>query len=1157
MRAEGGIGLRALSVLVAVLSGGAATGQEFRGTILGRVTDPSGAVVAGVRVAVTNQATGARVNVQSNQEGNYSAPFLLPGRYAVEAEAPGFRRLVRQGIVVQVDDRVTVDLSLELGSTADAVNVTAESPLLQTAGADLGQVVDRHFVERLPIASRNPMMLVDLAPGVLGSSASGTDYGTDGQTQIAINGGSGGRGGNEITIDGIPNTNPRGGARVVTVPISDAVEEFKVHTTMFDASFGRSNAGALTFSTRSGTNRYHGSVHDYLRNRALNANSWSRNRLGQTKPVESYNLWGGAVGGPVRLPKWLGPLAYDGREKTFFFVYYEDSLKKNPGSPLDRVPTAAERQGDFSQTLAPRGAPLQIYDPDSTRISGSTVTRTPFAGARIPAGRLNPVGVAVMNLYPLPNLDGPTRINSYNWTASNPTKIETGNLGLRIDQAAGSRQRLFGRYSTVSRYQGKDPNYFVGRYNDDFIRRKFHTLAVDDSILIARTLFASLRYGFARTVLELWKDGKDRDPAVLKLPEVVVRNQATPGWPRFNLGEGIPQVGGRYRKPTNDTHALLATLNQLKGRHTLKLGADYRLVRWNDFNPGEYGPGTFTFNSAFTRSDPDRSASSDTSGTAMASLLLGLPVSGGIGYVSPLSLQSHYLGLFLQDDLKLSARLTLNLGLRYELETPFTERYDRISYGFDEKAAVPVTIPGREIRGGILFVNQNGLPRRQGRVDRNNFGPRFGFAYALGSRTVARGGYGLFFASGIVNQQDQDPVRIRSFDAITQYVASFDNNRTPAPGTNLSSPFPHGLSRPTGTELGLATELGNSIEFVDPARKLPYTQQWQFGLQRNLGWQTVVEAAYVGTHSLKLFGSYDLNQKPDSYLALGAEESKSVLNPFYGVFPATSTLGQGEKFAQGRLWVRFPQFTNVVMSGVNAGRALYHGLQMRVQKRLSHGLALVGSYTNSKTMEYDPYSLVNERHYRAVSDVDRPQVFRLFATYELPVGRKRALGGDWPRWLDSTAGGWEISGVLRLTSGEALSVTERRGRPIPVRNPRLSGSVKDRLGDRLDAATRLPANPYFDIGAWQVLASDYVITPEPPRLDWLRGPRERLVTLALRKSFRFSEAAGLEVRAEIDNPTNSPAFANPGTDMSNPSRFGVITGSSDPRSFQMGAKLRF
>ncbi|MBM3746006.1 MAG: TonB-dependent receptor [Acidobacteria bacterium] len=1147
-----GIALAALSALVVGLSVRVSVAQEFRGTILGSVTDPSGAVVAGAKVAVTGEATGARVEVQSNPEGNYHVPFLLPGRYTVEVESAGFRRLIREGIIVQVNDRITLNLSLELGATADAVNVTADSPLLQTANADLGQVVDRHFVDRLPIAARNPMTLVDLAPGVLGSSG---DYGTDGQTQIAINGGSGGRGGNEITVDGIPNTNPRGGARVVTVPISDAVEEFKVHTTMFDASYGRSNAGALTFSTRSGTNRYHGSVHDYFRNRALNANSWSRNRLGQTKPVESYNLWGGTLGGPVRIPGWLGPLAYDGRDKTFFFLYYEDSLRKNPGGPLDRVPTAAERQGDFSQTLAPKGAQLQIYDPFSTRVSGSTVTRTPFPGARIPAGMLNPVGVAVLSLYPLPNLDVPTRINAYNWTASNPTKIETGNLGLRVDQVIGARHRLFGRYSTVNRYQGKDPNYFVGRYNDDFIRRLFQTVALDDSILISPTLFASLRYGYARTVLELWKDGKDRDPATLKLPDIIVRNQATAGWPRFNLGESLPQIGGRYRKPTNDTHALLATLNQLVGRHTLKFGADYRLIRWNDFNPGEYGPGTFTFNSVFTRSDPERSTTSDTSGTAMASLLLGLPASGGLGYVSPLSLQSHYLGAFLQDDIKLTPKLTLNLGLRYEVETPFTERYDRISYGFDEKAAVPVSVPGMEIRGGILFVNQGGLPRRQGKVDRNNFGPRFGFAYAVRPKTVFRGGYGVFFSSGIVNQQDQDPVRIRSFDATTQYVASIDGNRKPF--TTISDPFPNGLSQPTGTQLGLATELGNSIEFLDPNRTLPYIQQWQFGLQREMGWQTVVEAAYVGVHSLRLFGSYDLNQKPDQFLALGAAENTSVPNPFYGVFPATSTLGQGRTSTQGRLWVRFPQFTSVTMNGVNAGRALYHGLQVRLQKRLSHGLAWVVNYTSSKTLEYDPYSLVNERHYRTVSDVDRPQVLRLFATCELPVGRKRALGAGWPRWLDLVAGGWEASGVLRLTSGEPLSIAERRGRPVPLRNPRLSGSVKDRLGDHLDPVTRLPMNPYFDTGAWQALASDYVISPEPPRLDWLRGPRERLLTLALRKLFRFSETADLEIRAEIDNPTNTPAFGNPGTNMSGPTTFGVITSGGGPRTFQVGAKLKF
>jgi len=1143
------LGLLALLVVVQPVSG-----QEFRGAILGRITDPSGAVVSGAKVTITNEETGVSVEAASNQEGNYNVPFLLPGRYTVTAETSGFKRAVRPGIIVQVNAKLTVDFTLELGATTEALTVTAESPLLQTASADLGQVVDRHLIDRLSV--HNAVNLIDLAPGVIGG---GGDYTSNAQNDITINGGSGGTRGNEMTVDGIPNVNPRQSGLFVTVPAADAVEEFKVHTTMFDASNGRSTAGALSFSTRQGTNEFHGSAHDFYRNRALNANSWSNNRNRLPKPPVDYNMWGGTIGGPVRLP------GYDGRNRTFFFFYIEKTTNAQPDTRYGRVPTDLERQGDFSQTLAPAGAPLQIYDPFSTTISGSTVTRTPFPGARIPTGRLNPTGVAVLSKYPKANLNVPARISLLNWAGASTFTVSTRNLGLRLDQAIGARHRLYGRFSALNRDQRPTPDFFPGNYDLPFSaaergtsnlnrdNRRNKSIALDDSILIAPSFFASLRYGYARTWLGSDFQGSDLDAAELKVADAILRNQATRGWPIFNLAENIPYLGSRSRMSVNDTHAWLATFNLLKGRHTMKYGVDYRVIRWNEANPGTSGSGNFSFNNTFTRSDPSRSVTADTSGTSMASLLLGTAASGSLGYTTSLSLQGQYAGLFVQDDLKLTPKLTLSLGLRYELETPFTERYDRISYGFDENAKVPVTVPGMDLRGGLLFVNKDGRTRRQGEVDRNNFGPRFGFSWAAGPKLVLRGGYGIFFSSGIVSQSGLGGVA--SFDAITRYVASIDSNRTPF--TTMADPFPSGMVQPTGASLGLATELGNAISFLDSRRVLPYVQQVQFSLQRELPSQTVLEAAYVGVQSLKLLEDFNLNEKPDVYLALGTAENESVRNPFYGIFPSTSTLGAGTTFTRNRTWVRFPQFTSVNVVGMNTARTRYHGLQLRLQKRLTHGLALVANYTYSKTMEYNATSVINERRYRCVSDVDRPQMFRLFVNYELPVGRRRAVGANWPAWLDYALGGWEVSGILRLTSGDALTVTERRGRPIPIRDAALSGSVKDRLGDRIDPATKLPANPYFDTTAFVRLPSDYTITPEPLRLDWLRGPRQRSTALTMLKTFRFAERFRMELRGEISNPTNTPSFGNPGTDMSSPATFGVISDGGSARSVQLGAKLRF
>jgi hypothetical protein len=1045
--------------------------QEFRGALLGRVSDPSGAAIPGAVIQITNEQTNVTIQTRTNVEGNYNVLFLLPGPYRLTVEAAGFRRSIEAGIVVQVNDRIVRDAALALAAVGESVTVTSENPQLQAASADLGQVVENIVIRRIPIGGRNPLNLVDLAPGVLAGSGG---YTNNSQTAISING------------------------------------------------------GTVSISTRSGTNQFHGTFADYYQNRALNANSWTNNSLGFPKLATHKNVWGGTLGGPMRLP------GYDGRNRTFFYFHYEQTTDMTPDTRFGRVPTDPERTGDFSRTPAPNGQPVAIYDPHSSVVTGATGRRTPFPGARI--GQLN-------------------------WADPSSYRVATENLGLRADQALGSRQRLYGRFSMTDHDQSHK-TMFPGNYDVPLsassrgtvsmgVNPRYHkSFAVDDSITFTPTSFGSFRYGYLRAFMPDYFDGTGRDPRELKLPDIIVNNQGYKGWPIMALGESIPYVGSTYRKTAQDAHALLATMNQLLGRHTLKYGADFRLSRWNEANLGANQAGNFTYNAVFTSSNPDSTASRNSSGTSMASLLLGVPASGNLGNISPMSLQSYYAGLFVQDDIKVNRKLTLNIGLRFEVETPHTERYNRLGYGFDEYARIPVEAPCMELRGGLLFIGAGGNHRRQGTVDTNNFGPRFGAAWSATPSTVLRGGYGMFFSSGVLNQTTAGSVA--SFDAITRYVASIDGW---TPANSIAAPFPNGLSTPTGSSLGLATELGNAITFISPGRRLPYVRQWQVCAQRQLPWQTIAEAAYVGTHSVGLLSEFNWNERPDQYLALGVAERDPVRNPFLGVFPATSRLGQGATLPQSRFWVRFPQFDTVTAAGFNADRALYHALQMRAQKRFSSGLMFVATYAYSKTMESETTSMVNERHYRTVSDIDRTHMFRAFATYELPAGKGKAFGNAMPRWLDGLLGGWEVGGAVRLTSGTPLTITDRRGRPIPVRNPTFHASVKERLGDIKDPVTGTVLNPYFDTGAFVSLPSDYSITPEPPRYGWLRGPRGRAVQLTLAKVFPIRERVRLEVRAEAGNPTNSPVFGNPNTDMSNPANFGVITNGAQPRGIQMVGRV--
>src|SRR5262245_12665767 len=1080
--------------------------QEIRGSILGQITDSSGAAVPGAKVTVTNEETNTRVGAQSNEDGNYNVPFLFPGGYTVTIEADSFKKAVRNKIIVQVQDKITLNFLLEPGNISESVTITTQSPLLQSANADLGQVVDRYFLERLPITGQSPLNLSDLAPGIIGGSGG---YTGNAQNNITINGGNGSSGGNDVTIDGVPNLSARQGGLAVTVPMADAVQEFKVSTTMFDASLGRSNGGALSLTTRGGTNDFHGSAYYYTRNRALNANSWTNNRLDLPKPSTKFNMGGGTIGGPVRFPKPVfGPLGYDGRDRTFFFFGFEKVQNVSSIVRQARVPTGLERVGDFSQTLSPSGAPLRIFSPLSTVVdaNGRFVSRAEFSGAKIPQDFLSPVGLAVLSQYPLPNLAAPARIGLNNWAGSTTLTLNTKNLQFRVDQQITARQRFYARFSALQHYQQPTPNLFPGvsnfpvggnaDVNPDF--RRNNSFTADDTITFSPTFVGSFRYGFTRTSIRVPDAAAGLDPSQLKLPAVIIDNQFSAGWPVFNLqADGMPTIGGAVRGSANDVHSIIGTFSKLSGDHSFKFGLDYRVLRWNEPNPGQQANGNFVFNNTLTRSNPTSSTTGNTSGSAMASLLLGLPATGpsNMGPNASLALQSQYTGLFFQDDWKVNRKLTLNLGVRWEAETPFTERYDRLPYGFDPNASVGFTIPAvtlptgevvnlGAVEGGLQFVNTDGLGRRQGKSDWNNFGPRIGLAYTISEKTVVRAGYGIFYSSSIINEGT--PVALVSFSSVTPYRGSINGDTTVIPGVSLSNPFPNGFTQQTGNSLGVRTELGNNISFINHNLVQPYVQQWTLSIQRELPGQALLEVAYLGIHSVKILENFNLNELPDQFFN-SANTQTSVTNPFLGILPSNSTLGQGATVRIDRLRRQFPQFNNVNMNGANTGQLQYHALQTSVRKRLSRGLHFVANYSFSKGLQYTGTSLINERHNnRTVAETDFPHIFRVFATYDLPIGRGRAFGGGWPAWLDNAIGGWNATWITRYTSGAALGLTDTRGRPIPVRDPNIGGPVKDRLGDGgIDPATGFRTNPYLDPTAFVSLPDDFTITPEPVRYGWL------------------------------------------------------------------------
>ena len=1123
--------------------------QEFRGAIQGRVTDPTSAAVPGAKVQVRNVDTGVVVDVTTNGEGNYQVTFLMPGNYEVSAVQSGFKKSERGGIRVATGAQVAVDFPLQLGSASDTITVDAKAPMLETTEADLGLVMDSGVIADVAMSIyRNAANFVRMAPGVTGAPA-GT-YTSDNQTQFSISGGGGTQGNNEIILDGVPNTIPLSSGSVVMVPSVDSIEEVKVSTTMFDASYGRSNGGAVTIVTKGGTNRPHADVYFYKRWAALNANSWSNNRVGAAKPPVDFHQYGYFLSGPVYIPH-----VYDGRNRTFFTTSLEKDADVRDLAQRSRVPTGLERTGDFSQTRNRTNGTLAIYDPFSTQVVAGKATRQAFPGNVIPAGRINATGLAALAGMPLPNLNVTPQIGTFNWYDDKTYTVGQQQESVRIDHTLSNRQRLFGRFSHLTRNQTPEvliPG--VHQYNgsganiDTYLQWR-NSFTLDDTITFSPSMVGSLRYGFARRLNgETW-GGVGLDSAPFQLAAQIVNNQTLKGIPEFNLGESVPTLGSRINRLANDLHSVFTTFTKIQGNHNLKFGSDYRLVRYNSANQGTAAAGSFTFNPTFTQADPFATSSANTSGTSMASLLLGVPSSGSLGYTSPLSLQSHYIAGFVQDSWKIGRRLTINAGLRYEIETPYTERYNRVSYGFDRGAALPVQAPGQNLRGGVLFPGVDGRSRTEGNVDKNNFGPRFGFAWQPLNGTVIRGGYGLFFSSALSNVGSLGNIGV--FDAVTPYVGSVDSGATPF--TTIANPFPNGLRSPLGNSPGLMAQVGDGLTFINQDRVAPYNQQRQFSIQQQLPGKVVLEAAYAAMLSVKQLETYNLNELPDAYLPQGSAQNTAVRNPFLGVFPATSALGQGTTVSQRQLWLQFPQFTSVNMNGANTGTTTYNAIQLKAEKRLSRGLSLIGTYSFSKLIHNNMTSLVNARNYRSIASLDQPQLLRLTFTYLIPFSYGHNPGG---RVLRSVLGGWAVTGFLSLESGLPLSITQSNGRPMVISDPRVDGPVNQRLGDRKDSAGNV-LNPYFDAKAFQSLANQYLISPQSPYISQLRGPGQRSLNASAFKYFPIHERMKLELRLEAINATNHPYFNSPGTNMSTSGSFGVISGASNSRAMQAGLKLKF
>jgi hypothetical protein len=1160
--------------LALVLSASAGWAQEARGTISGRITDPSGAVVPAVSVQVINKAMGTKFNAQTNESGVYSATFLLPGGYQVVAEVAGFKKAVRDNVELRVNDSLEVNIQLEVGQADQSITVSAETPLLNTSTASLGTVVDTRRVSELPVAHGNPLQLIGLATGVgfTGDPRLDRPFEPTHIVGYSMDGTKGNR--SDVTIDGVPATATANAGQVIAsfVPPADIVQEFKVQTATFDASFGQTEGGVTNISMKSGTNDFHGTGYWTKMAPSLFANDFFANATNTPRPDFYYDRWGGSFGGPVRIPK-----VYDGRNKTFFMYGHEGILEGRPrNNGTATVPTEKMKQGDFSDFLKlANGSTYQIYNPFTRRSTGGgRYQQDPFPNNIIPQNLINPISKAALQYFPSPKTAGNADFtNNY----QRPELMEEADYkthSIRVDHVITDKHRIYVRGSWYDRTSNYN-NYFDNLATGEWFQFISRAGVFDDVYTLTPTTVLNVRYGYNRFIRVTNANPEQRGFDLTQLGFPASYANAIPEdvrrFPRFEIsGYQSTAIGGEYRP--NDTHSLNATVQKSQGKHFIKFGTEFRSYRETDGFFGNDMTGRFNFDGGWVRGPLDNSPGSPSNiGQSFAQFLLGIPTASN-SYVArnaSYAEQSTSWGIFVHDDWKVNSRLTLNIGLRWEYEAPLTERYNRSVRGFDPNAVQPFAaaavaryaanptpeVPASQFRvqGGLTFPGVNGQPRGVYNTPLTNFMPRFGFAWKLDSNTVLRGGYGIYY--GFLGQRRGDVIQT-GFSRNTNLIPSNDNGLSFI-GT-LSNPYPDGILEPLGNTQGAQTFVGQSITFFNENPLPPYMQRWQLGVQREFKGGWVLEMSYVGNRGTHQEMSYNLNSTPLQYLSTSPERdntrnnylSANLPNPFAGLLPAgASSTFTNANIARDRLLRPFPQFDAVNNSRFD-GFSWYHSLQVNAEKRFSKGFTLNANYTWSKFMQANELlNALDPSPTHIISEVDRPHRLTVSGIWELPFGKGRAFAGNLNRVSNALVAGWQLSGIYAYQSGA----------PLSFGNYIFRGKYDDLplSGDQQSLSRWFNTDAGFEKNSSLQLVNN--VRTFPLRLSNVRSDEMNNYDLSLFKNNKIGEKLNAQFRADFLNAFNHPQFPAPNT---NPTQvqFGTVQASTQanyPRRIQLTLKLIF
>ncbi len=1125
-------------------------------SITGRITDPAGSTVPGVKVTAKAQGTGVSTVAQSATDGYYNLPALQPGAYTLLVEKSGFSPIQEENLRLEVQQTARLDFTLKVGAVAETIDVSAQTPILESENATLGQVIESRQVTELPLLGRNPYALAILVPGVrpaIGVNNLPVDQIST--VAFAINGQRSSA--NEFLLDGAPNSAPAQNQPVINAT-PDLVQEFKVETSNYSAQYGRAAGGVFNVITRSGTNQFHGALYEFFRNNVLNANDFFANRGGLPISPFRYNQFGGTLGGPVWIPK-----IYNGRNKTFFFVSVE-SVRFIQGVTFSgSVPTPQQLSGDFSNTRNAAGQLITIYDPATTVPNGASFIRTAFPGNIIPASRIDPVAKNIAAYIPAPTSAGVQYTGTGNFVRNDSNRINKDAVSYKVDHYFSEKNRFFARYSADD-----TPFLRAGVYGSSpaspsagpqtFGRRNS---VVEDDHTFTPSVLMTLRYSFTRLSNARSPFSSGFDITKLGFPASLAPQLRPASFPSITInGYGVTSsvsnviTGGLLGATDNlllgdSTHALQGNVTKIAGPHRITAGGEFRVIQNNTLQTGAASPG-FAFAPTWTQG-PNPTVSTATAGSGVASFLLGIP-SGSAAPAPSLAMQTRYYAAFLQDNFKLTPKLTIDYGLRYEYETPRTERYNQFSQ-FDYNAVPPLTAPGLNLHGALTFIGINGTSRFDSKPDRNNFAPRLGIAYRVNDKTVIRTGGGLFYANNWGSGSGSNTFGSTGFTATTTIVTSINGVN---PTVSLSNPFPNGIVKPTGSSLGLATQLGQAINFYG-GTVTPYAAQWNFSIQRQLPINVLLELGYTGSRGLKFQLDNQLNTLSDANLALGSTLRNTVANPFFGQISngilATSTISQAQ------LLRPYPQFDAINALQSNIANSSYHALEVRVEKRYAKGFTALVSYTWSKSIDLgigpfsgdstsagtiqDYHNLHNEY---APSALDQTHRVVANAVYELPFYAKQES------LMGRVLGGWQVGAILSVYSGSPLGITQSTNNTFSQgggQRPNWTG-----VSAKLDNPT---VDRWFDTSQFTLVSAPYTYGNVARTLGGLRAAGLRQLDVTFTKNTTIRERLKLQFRSEFFNLTNTPQFAPPGTALG-ANGFGVVSSQNNqPRIIQFAMKLTF